>query len=395
MIFYIITSVFPPFFYFFPIQPSLLMGVFWIGMVVLYPGILKTKAMMVLYVYISILTIYHFLGNSYFSDISTVIIPFLLFSCPIFLSEVTYRYISKDYYKYIVLAASLALSAIILISIPSWLINPLIMRGASINATGDNVFDISLYYWVIDYGVVHQIFILIPLVLFYLRPSLKVKFIERGWWLIFLLLLLFIIYASNAGAVFILSIILLFLSLLFMRKTVDSNIVISLLVILVFFLVIYVLDIIPYIIQFIQNLMPEGSYSAEKLEEIRVFLLTGEKETDLNNRSDLYSTSFNLFLENPIFGTSNPKAIGNHAYVIDQLALVGLFGFLPLFLLFIVQLQRVYRTLNYTKLIYILAAASYIVLLTFKYSFGNLFIFGLLPVFCWYGEYLASGKRKV
>lgn len=395
MVFYIITSIFPPFFYFFPIQPSLLMGAFWLGMVVLYPGILKTKSMLILYVYITILTIYHFFGNSYFSDISSVIMPFLLFSCPIFLSEVTYKYISKNYYKYIVFATSIVLSAIIIISIPSWLIDPLIMRGASINATGDDVFDISLYYWVIDYGIIHQIFILLPVVLFLLRSSLKIKIAERAWWLIFLLLLLFIIYASNAGAVFILSIILLFISLWFRGRTVNSNIILSLLIVLVFFLIIYFLDIIPIILQFIKSLMPEGSYSADKLEEIRVFLLTGDKETDLSNRSDFYSMSFNLFLESPLFGTSTPNAIGNHAYVIDQLALLGLFGCIPLFMLYKVQLQRLYKTLNYTKLIFILAAFSYIFLLTFKYSFGNIFIFGLLPIFCWYGEFVASKKKRI
>ena len=332
------------------------------------------------------------LGDSYFSDISSVVMPFLNFSCPIFFSEVAYRYIPREKYKYIVYPTSFVLSAIILISIPSWLIDPLIMRGASINATGDDVFDISLYYWVVDYGVIHQLFILLPIVLFFIR-TISGRVFSRDWWVVFFMLLLFIIYAANAGAVFILSIVLLLLSLWFRNRTVNKNLFYSLLAISFLFLIIYLLDIIPMILQFIQNMMPEGSYSADKLQEIRILLETGDTEGDIGNRTDFYSQSINLFLESPLFGTSNSKAIGNHAFLFDQLALLGIIGIIPLFILYKTQLQKVYRTLTRTKLFFILATSMYLIMLVFKYSFGNIFIFGIMPVFCWYGEFLASEER--
>jgi O-antigen ligase len=69
-----------------------------------------------------------------------------------------------------------------------------------------------------------------------------------------------------------------------------------------------------------------------KLEDVFSFLQTGTSSGQLEGREDLYTTSINSFLSNPIFGGAKDNgtrtAIGQHSFIMDYLAYYGLFALL-------------------------------------------------------------------
>ena len=78
---------------------------------------------------------------------------------------------------------------------------------------------------------------------------------------------------------------------------------------------------------------------------------TGIAGGDVAGHSDLYMTSFYTFLDNPIIGYDASSDffrlhVGFHSQILDLLAVTGLFGIAPLFMIFTYLVYYVYSLIN-------------------------------------------------
>jgi hypothetical protein len=123
-----------------------------------------------------------------------------------------------------------------------------------------------------------------------------------------------------------------------------------------------------------------------KIEDTMTMLETGKTVGQIANRQELHNMSLTAFLNHPLLGTNKGSDIGGHAYFMDRAGLLGLVGFIPLFLFFYYQIKTTYENLpNSIRIYYLIGVASCIILGFQKNMFGFeywLYLFFLLPAMC-------------
>jgi len=123
-----------------------------------------------------------------------------------------------------------------------------------------------------------------------------------------------------------------------------------------------------------------------KIEDTITILETGKSVGQIANRQELHNMSLNTFLNHPLLGTNKGSDIGGHAYFMDRAGLLGLVGFIPLFLFFYYQIKISYENLpNSIRMHYLIGVASCIILGFQKNMAGIeywLYLFFLLPALC-------------
>ena len=81
----------------------------------------------------------------------------------------------------------------------------------------------------------------------------------------------------------------------------------------------------------------QGSSTYKKIDEMVLYLRNKETSGDMEMRKNFYQTSFNSFLENPLYPEMREnvdrKVIGMHSAIFDNLVAMGLFLFVPFFIL--------------------------------------------------------------
>lgn len=82
-----------------------------------------------------------------------------------------------------------------------------------------------------------------------------------------------------------------------------------------------------------EKILGTESVFAEKIDEFRYSINNEDMTGDMQGRVDRYNKSICYFVENPIMGTNEKP--GNHAAILDRLAVLGLIGFIPLVLYFV------------------------------------------------------------
>lgn len=123
-----------------------------------------------------------------------------------------------------------------------------------------------------------------------------------------------------------------------------------------------------------------------KIEDAMTMLETGKSVGQIANRQELHNMSLNAFLNNPFLGTNKGSDIGGHAYFMDRAGLLGLVGFIPLFLFFYYQIKITYENLpNSIRMYYLIGVVACIILGFQKNMAGFeywLYLFFLLPALC-------------
>jgi len=140
---------------------------------------------------------------------------------------------------------------------------------------------------------------------------------------------------------------------------------------------------------------PSGA-SYYRIEDIKNSIVYGDVDGDLGTRQNLYSSSFDLFLSSPLWGTSSPHFVSRHTWIIDRLAVFGLLFIIPLVLVFVSIFKSVYPTLRHTKVIYICCFSCLVLMLFLKNDFGQgtwLYGFGYLPLLCRYIDYVDDNNK--
>ena len=81
----------------------------------------------------------------------------------------------------------------------------------------------------------------------------------------------------------------------------------------------------------------DESIYAEKIEELRLSFMEDQTIGDMEGRFDRYGQSARLFFDNIFLGSNQMP--GRHSSLLDKLGTLGLIGFIPLMLFFIIRTQ--------------------------------------------------------
>jgi len=236
---------------------------------------------------------------------------------------------------------------------------------------------------VTNYAMPHALPFIVPPLIYALKEK-KNLFKERLPALIFLVIVSFVIfYTESTGALIILffSVI---TSLILSKKSLGKNII--RLIGLGFLAGIFLnTQTLTSVLNFFGAKTETMEYFW-KILSIETLLETGQYTGGIAERKELHDLSIYAFLNNPLLGTDKSSEIGGHSYFMDRAGLVGLIGFLPLFLFFFFQIKITYEYLpSSTKMYYLIGIAGCIIL-GFQKNMGGfeywLYLFFLLPALC-------------
>lgn len=396
-----LTQTFPPFFFFIPLGQAVTLAIFMAGAGILFPRLLFRKSMLALYLFTLVNYLLYLSGNKFLDTPNSVIIPFLSMGTPLLLAEYAFSY-DKDglFVKRLVIVAMVCTIIMAVISIPQILLFPNVIRGASISSSVEDnsiVEDVSIYYWVINYGSIHGLSILIAPLAYFCRKHFEKKKLSSYFWMLSLLLIFIVIFLSSATTSLIIAIMMLFLGFFMAYKKLSREMFVKIgLVGFTGFVLSQPVVLIP-VIDFTQSLMIEDSSNYIKMNQLRNSLKSGEAEGDAEARSVRYDASLDLFLDSPLMGTDRPESIGRHSFFLDRLALYGLILIIPLVLVIILNLRKMYKWMKTSKVPYFYGVAGSLLMLAFKGDFGEstwFYGFAFLPILCKYMDNIVNERYR-
>jgi len=263
--------------------------------------------------------------------------------------------------------------------------NPGIVRSiVVIESIQDNIRRIELYKkGVTSYAIPHAFPFIVPPLIYALKDK-KISLKERSFALAIIIIgSLMVFYTESTGALVVLlfSII---MSFIVTKKSLKKNII--RLIGLGFLAGVFLnTQTLTSILDFFGAKSETLTYYG-KIEDARTMLETGKSVGQIGYRQELHNMSLNTFLNNPLFGTNKGSDIGGHAYFMDRAGLLGLIGFIPLFLFFFFQIKITYENLpNAIKMYYLIGVTACIILGFQKNMSGFeywLYLFFLLPALC-------------
>lgn len=295
------------------ISLDLLMGIVWI--LIFFPYILT--------------------GNFFYGElhVTFVLTSFILFIVGIFLNYY-YMYFNKN---------DLVLGKIAFFTITFYFIAsiqtyfgmkkyPFASRGL---ATGnDPQSEIYLSLGIGGFSFVYSaVFINILLLYFIVRNAPEVKMVYRYFCLIvFLVITTMLISASYTTSLLLLFIGTMIAVMIKGKKSFTFSIILGSL-----FILLFPKEIIGYFLIDVANLFESNNVLSTKFLDLAQGFISESFGTQTSGRAQLYLSSLETFLRNPLFGIYGPfgdafnSKVGGHSGWFDILAYYGLFGSLPLF----------------------------------------------------------------
>lgn len=276
-----------------------------------------------------------------------ILVHFPLFFVGIFINHY-YMYYKKDYET----LGKIALMTLVFFaigSIQTYIGLTLYPMASRILATGVGHYEAEKLIFnrmgVGGFGYIYaSTFIFLSVVYLLIKNNYKLVKTKKIIVLItFISLLLMILEASYAIAIMII------LSGGLLILTVKNK---KMLVILMVFLGILLLLIPPtFIGEFflnIANIFSDNYIINEKFTDLGMSFLQDSQSSQTDTRLQLYTTSFNTFLRQPLFGIYGPMGnlsdpIGAHSGWLDLLGFYGLFSGIPLFLVFYYNFKKHFR----------------------------------------------------
>ena len=365
--------------------------------ILLFPNLLKKRSFFYLIFYGLLTFIYHLLGNVFFGSIEVVIIPFLSMFVSLYIFEYSLMY---DYdYKYTkwVIYLVVGLNVVMaLISIPQLRINPNIIRLMDSVNMRNTDFVASNYRLLVTYATLHGLPLLMAPMAFLIRKLFSTNKTICYFWLFSIVVFYVLLAMGNAATAFLIASLSIAISIFFyMEKFTRKNIVK-----LVFFAILGLFLAKPSVLipvaDFAQSFMPDNGATYSRIEELKVSMIYGEAEGDLEARQELYGNSQALFWESPLIGTQTPEKISRHTWIWDRLACFGIILITPLILLLFIHFKRAYQSLAHTKVTYSISIVLLMILLYYKNDFeiGTwLYAFTALPMLCRYIDYIIDRPK--
>lgn len=277
--------------------------------------------------------------------------------------------ISKDdkYLKWVLITEYSTLFFLIITSIPQFVLLPNLTRMLN-RAEDPSAMELE-YYWSISYATVHNLPVLcIPFFAWFSvvnKIKLKITII-----LCIISILIVMILASSTTSLLLLVATYLFFMVYNKKMSIFQNAMRLLLVFLV---------LSPFLnkhitASFLDTVIKpvfEGSNTSKKIDEIKYYILTGDTSGDMEAREDIYQTSIDAILENPLFPEFNNEKIGHHSDLLDHCAAMGLFIFIPYLYFLFSRYRRPVKYIPNVKFYHFISFCSFLVLAILK----NFFVF--------------------
>lgn len=310
--------------------------------IALFPKILLNKSILFLTLYALILFLNALLGHEVFTYTKSIIEFLYLFSAFAIINICLYQ---KDYNTlfYITFAGLLIAIITSLLTIPIIIHDPNSIRAMVELANEENIklMQLNQRSGIASYGMIHALPFIFPLMIYQIKQ--KSNIIQRWIFIFISSIFLFTIIKSSATTPILLSVLGIILGFT-LQKKLKSNIIMVSMWILCYILFLGSNSFVN-ILNSIEPFFRETAVGG-KIEEFKNFITYGQVGGQLKGRQDLYSISWNTFLQNPIFGSFHLKDVGGHAFFVDRLANLGFIGIIPLVLSLYFQIQAVYKLLN-------------------------------------------------
>lgn len=392
-IWFLVTQIIPMYSRFVPIHGAIDIAIYVCATIFLFPDLLKTKRVLWLTAYSAIMGLLFISGNRFFEGLGNYIVPTLAMYSGLLLCEYVFKYDSTySLTKTVFFCATSFCVLMAIISIPQLWIQPNLIRGASIFAAETGT-DMQEAFWILNYGTVHGLPFIISPLFFISRKYLS----EKNKWYIRIIpftafiILLYVIYLSQATTATLVAFLMFAASFFFYSQVINRQTIGRIIIICMFGSLVLNDTILIGMLETAQVTMDSSGSNYKKIDEMKSQIQYGDTDGDLGSRYELYDTSWKLFGENPLFGTSNPANISHHTFLVDRLALLGIVFVIPLILLLITHFKYVFNNLQDGQICYILGFGAFMILIYLKNEFGTgtwFFGFALLPIFCRYMDYV-------
>ena len=276
-------------------------------------------------------------GNGYFENY----IPTLVYmSFSVFCYD--YYYYTRDEFfsKCTLYTLYVSLFLMIAISIPQFYNTPGLVR--LMNREDYDGMNTFYSYFIISYSTIHELCIyIIPLFALYRNARGILKYLDLILIAMFFVLMLF----SDSTTSLIIMTLSLLLFLIYNPQKPRSVNVRNLIVVAIFALVFLNKNVMVDILQFVQPLF-DGTSTFRKIDEIILLLNDSGTSGDLEVRENLYDITFNSLKNNLFFPQYDANKISHHMALVDHLAALGLFLFIPFVAVIFDRVKKPLKVLN-------------------------------------------------
>lgn len=290
---------------------------------------------------------------------------------------------NKDifYAKWVLRTTYITLIGLIAVSLPQFIAMPNLTRMMA-TAAKDPTIEFN-YYWTVNYATVHLIpTASIPMFVCFKETNSRKKKIIYG--ISAGLMTIIMLFADATTPLILMAIIFAFFWMYNSKHKASANIV------TVFFIGFLLLPFLynTMIVSMLKTVQPVfvGSSTYQKIDQMCYYIEHGESYGDMDEREQLYNTTIDAIVANPLFPEMNMAKIGRHSHILDYIAAMGLLLFIPYMLLLYNRYRRPLKYLSKYKIYHIVSFLSFMILALFK----NYFIFTiacfLVPMFLVYLE---------
>ena len=290
--------------------------------------IFKQKSFKMLTVFYLIVVVYGLLDHGVLATgkLKPQIVSFILIYS-VFIISSHIKYLNKNQIKSLLIVSLFAFTLCVSISVFVATINPMAIRLSFRELEGAEELEVSAYrsMGVMSYALAHAISVISVgvTILFCYAKNKYIRIITFCLWLTMMKLQ----FDMTITTALLISILCSFLVVLnrFAKGKILITSVIFILAVFLFFST----DIATDFLGFAES---SNTRIFQKFDDLFLSLKTGTGQGQMDYRNELYSTSLNTFLSNPIFGwgidNGSRRIIGEHSFFLDYLAYYGMFALL-------------------------------------------------------------------
>ncbi len=360
------------------------LGILVVLITLLYPKVYLGKSIIWLMIY-SIVILFNYLSGDEVFSLSFALTEITFYFIPATLFLIYMR--NKDV-KNVRTIAIVSILIIIITSIFTFknaIDNPGIVKSiVDAQATEDYTYILEQYRkGIASYGMPHAFPFIVPPFIYMLKNK-NFSFKLRMFALLMVIIGGFMVFYSESTGALVVLLFSIIMSLIITESPLKKNIIRLVLLGIIALLFLNTQTLIS-VLDFFGAKTETMTYYG-KIEDAMTILETGKSVGEIAYRQELHNMSFNAFVNHPLLGTNKSSDIGKHAYFMDRAGLLGLVGFIPLFLFLYYQIKITYENLpNFIRMYYLIGVVSCIILGFQKNMSGFeywLYLFFLLPALC-------------
>ena len=307
-------------------------------------------------------------GDALYEDYNTVALEMFKYCIP---GAITYYLLKTKDIKGIQNTVILFLALIVFTTVSSFIINlsfPGIIRiyVGYINGHEDqSQFLPFLRLGMSNYYLPHALPVLIP-ALFLGVSNRDLKKSVRILALITWICVVVLTYLSGATTALLFSILFSIVVLFIRRTSLKKNLLTFAIAFLIIIPLLAERQLLSNVLYNLEETLIGTDYSV-KVVQLADIVESGQvTDGDAGERSDLYTLTVTQFFKHPLLGTD--ESVGGHSALLDRLACLGLLGFIPFIMFFVLQIKFVLKYLrNDLKVFYILGVIIAVLMLFLKY----------------------------